>query len=89
MGGGIGMGNTCKPMAVSFQCTTKFTTNKKKKKKKNRPKTWRGIYPARKPVIKASIQTLRGRVETVDRVGSAVGVSMREPGKLPRGRPRQ
>ena len=29
--GGIGMGNTCKPMAVSFQCMTKFTTNKKKK----------------------------------------------------------
>ena len=35
VGGGIGMGNTCKPMAVSFQCTTKFTTNKKKKKKEN------------------------------------------------------
>ena len=35
MGGGIGMGNTCKPMAVSFQCMTKFTTNKKKKKKTN------------------------------------------------------
>ena len=37
MGGGIGMGNTCKPMAVSFQCMTKSTTNKKKcyvKKKK-------------------------------------------------------
>ena len=30
MGGGIGMGNTCKPMAVSFQCMIKFTTNKKK-----------------------------------------------------------
>ena len=29
------MGNTCKPMAVSFQCMTKFTTNKKKKKDKN------------------------------------------------------
>ena len=34
VGGGIGMGNTCKPMAVSFQCMTKFTTKKKKKKKK-------------------------------------------------------
>ena len=34
VGGGIGMGNTCKPMAVSFQCMTKFTTNKKKEKKK-------------------------------------------------------
>ena len=28
VGGGIGMGNTCKPMAVSFQCMTKFTTIK-------------------------------------------------------------
>ena len=34
VGGGIGMGNTCKPMAVSFQCMTKFTTNKKKKRRK-------------------------------------------------------
>ena len=33
MGGGIGLRNTCKPMAVSFQCMTKFTTNKKKKRK--------------------------------------------------------
>ena len=32
VGGGIGMGNTCKPMAVSFQCMTKSTTIKKKKK---------------------------------------------------------
>ena len=31
VGGGIGMGNTCKPMAVSFQCMTKSTTIKKKK----------------------------------------------------------
>ena len=29
VGGGTGMGNTCKPMAVSFQCMTKFTTIKK------------------------------------------------------------
>ena len=28
--------NTCKPMAVLFQCMTKFTTNKKKKKKKKK-----------------------------------------------------
>ena len=34
VGGEIGMGNTCKPMAVLFQCMTKFTTNKKKKRKK-------------------------------------------------------
>ena len=32
VGGGIGMGNTCKPMAVSFQCMTKFTTKKKKER---------------------------------------------------------
>ena len=31
VGGGIGMGKTCKPKAVSFQCMTKFTTKKKKK----------------------------------------------------------
>ena len=36
VGGGIGMGNTCKPLAVSFQCMTKSTTNKKKKKKKKK-----------------------------------------------------
>ena len=36
VGGGIGIGNTCKPMAVSFQCMTKTTTIKKKKKKKLR-----------------------------------------------------
>ena len=35
VGGGIGMGNTCKPMAASFQCMTKSTTNKKKERKKN------------------------------------------------------
>ena len=32
VGGGVGMGNTCKPMAVSFKFMTKSTTNKKKKK---------------------------------------------------------
>ena len=34
--GGVRMWNTCKHMAVSFQCMTKFTTNKKKLKKKKR-----------------------------------------------------
>ena len=33
VGGGIGMGNTCKPMADSFQCMTKPTTIKKKKER--------------------------------------------------------
>ena len=35
VGGGIGMGNTCKSMAVSFQCMTKSTTIKKKNLEKN------------------------------------------------------
>ena len=50
VGGGIGMGNTCKPTAVSFQCMTKSITNKKiiifflksiilKKKKKAKQKS--------------------------------------------------
>ena len=41
VGGEIRMGNTCKSMADSFQCMTKFTTNKKNnnKLKKNEPKT--------------------------------------------------
>ena len=34
VGGGIWMGNTCKPMAVSFQWMRKSTTIKKKKKNK-------------------------------------------------------
>ena len=31
VGEGLEMGNTCKPMAISFQCMTKSTTIKKKK----------------------------------------------------------
>ena len=38
VGEGIGMGNTCKPMAVSFQCMTKSTTKKRKKEKKENQK---------------------------------------------------
>ena len=54
VGVGIGMGNTCKPMAVSFQCMTKSTTNKnnnnkkikrRKLKKKKRKKQHQGILP--------------------------------------------
>ena len=29
VGGGIGMGNTCKPMAVSFQCMKRLLKKKK------------------------------------------------------------
>ena len=35
VGGGIGMGNTCKSMADSFQCMTKPTTIKNKKERKS------------------------------------------------------
>ena len=35
-GGGIGMGKTCEPKAFSFQCMTKFTTNKKRKKEEKK-----------------------------------------------------
>ena len=38
--GVIRMGNTCKPMAVSFQCMTKSTTNKKKEKKEKKYLLW-------------------------------------------------
>ena len=36
VGGGIGMGNTCKPMAVSLQCMTKSTTNKQQQQQQQR-----------------------------------------------------
>ena len=39
VGGGIGMGKTCKLKDVPFQCMTKFTTNKKKEKRKKQNKT--------------------------------------------------
>ena len=40
VGGGIGMENTCKPMADSFQCMTKSTTIKKKKERKKERNRW-------------------------------------------------
>ena len=36
VGEGMGMGNTCKPMADSFQCMTKSTTNKKNNEMKKK-----------------------------------------------------
>ena len=39
------MGNTCKPMAVSFQCMTKSTTNKKKKENKQTKKKKKSYFP--------------------------------------------
>ena len=40
MGGGIGMGNTCKPMADSFQCMIKPTIILKKKRIKKKPSNY-------------------------------------------------
>ena len=37
VGGGIGMGNTCKPMAVSFQCMTKSMKKNKNCGQKEQP----------------------------------------------------
>ena len=34
VGGGIGMGKTCKLKDISFQCMTKFTTNLKKRRRR-------------------------------------------------------
>ena len=47
VGGGIGMGNTCKPLAVSFQCMTKSTTNKKKKKETEKDSDFWGPFEPR------------------------------------------
>ena len=65
LGGGIGMGNTCKPMAVSFQCMTKSTTNKKNK---------RCLFLGRKPmtnldsILKSRDITLPTKVRLVKAV---------------------
>ena len=48
VGGGIGMGNTSKCMAVSFQCMTKSTTKKKKKKE---PGPIRIVHPSFFPIF--------------------------------------
>ena len=40
VGGGIGMGSACKPMALSFQCMTKSTTIKKINKIKINKYIW-------------------------------------------------
>ena len=56
VGGGIGMGNGCKPLAVSFQCMTKSTTNEKKKKKKKKKKDSSALLPA---LVKSLLFLLR------------------------------
>ena len=52
VGGGIGMGKTCEPKAFSFQCMTKFTTNKKRKKKKNNSETENSLLVVRSVKLK-------------------------------------
>ena len=63
VGGGIGMGNTCKLMAVSFQCMTKFTTNRKINKKTKKNRTWRELHTKkdimRNNTIKISLKLLQ------------------------------
>ena len=59
VGGGIGMGNTCKPMAVLFQCMTKFTTNKKKKKNmKVKGPRWQWLRKSSSPVAKWQMRSI-------------------------------
>ena len=45
VGGGIGMGKTCKLKDVSFQCMTKFTTKKRKKEKKKEKRKKKKEFP--------------------------------------------
>ena len=56
------MGNTCKPMAVLFQCMTKFTTNKKKKKKKNVLYLWNSSSIYR--VVRKEIRAVRRPIKS-------------------------
>ena len=64
VGGGIGMGNTCKPMAVSFQCMTKSTTKKKKKKKKSKKKQKKNrIIPKAKNKKSRNSGTITSRLQ--------------------------
>ena len=51
MGGGIGMGNTCKSMADSFQCMTKPTPIKKKKRRRKKKNLNLISYFAYKKVV--------------------------------------
>ena len=60
VGGGIGMGNTCKPMAVSFQCMTKSTTIKNKKNKKIYPNIKKKMQKKQKIIHRASFLEISG-----------------------------
>ena len=49
-GGGRGdrMGKTCEPKAFSFQCMTKFTTNKKKREREKKKKNYSKYFGTEK-----------------------------------------
>ena len=64
MGGGIGMGNTCKPMAVSFQCMTKSTTNKKKEKRKKN--VWARVEKSRSETPPLRIEERKEQVPVLE-----------------------
>ena len=53
------MGNECKPMGVSFQCMTKFTTNKKKKKERKKLKKIKKKKQEFRMIIVNMITTLK------------------------------
>ena len=60
VGGGIGMGNTCKPMADSFQCMTKPTTIKKKKNLKQQQKKHCIFFKGKTPEVSTNIHISMG-----------------------------
>ena len=66
VGGGIGMGNTCKPIAVSFLCMTKFTTNKKKKKKRKEKTLMLGKIEGGKRRRRQRLRWLDGITNSMD-----------------------
>ena len=74
MGGGIGMGNTCKSMADSFQCMTKPTTIKKKKRRRRR------LSPKRDPLNWPGQWTAHTEGTQPDYTLGAVGARPRSPG---------
>ena len=72
VGGGMGMGHTCKPMAVSFQCMTKFTTNKKIKKEKKKIKSYLGLEKKNTSVAKINPMGLLSDVWPAKEAGDLV-----------------
>ena len=87
VGGGIGMGSTCKSMADSFQCMTKPTTIKKKKKEKKKKECGlfflRDIYFAHKQYSQFSIlQNINENIKSLEYETTAVKTHLRDSGSL-------